>query len=66
METLIGLILFILTVYGLYLAFRESIVLGIISFLLWPAGVIYTLAYLILKEDLPKRIMDWWRNRGQA
>jgi len=64
---LVGILLFIALCFlsvvagiaGLVLAFKASIVLGIISLFVEPAFVVYGLVYLFAGINLPAQIMAW-------
>jgi hypothetical protein len=64
MDLLIGLILLALTIHGLYLAFVANIILGIVALFLPPSGVIFSLVYLLAKQNLPEMIMSWIRGKS--
>lgn len=61
----VGLIIFSLvaTVFGLVLAFKASILLGIIVLLLEPSAYIIGVVYLIGHVNLAQRVMEWLSKR---
>lgn len=48
-----------LTIYGLYLAFSASIILGIVVLILEPTPMILALVALIAKPDVCEAIAKW-------
>lgn len=64
----VGIVLFIMvcfvpvvaSVYGLVLAFKASLVLGLLSFLIEPSFVVYGLVMLFGGVNLPERIVAWF------
>lgn len=58
---LVGLWAFLIlgTIYGLYLAFSASILLGIIVFIVEPSPLIIGLIALFFHKDLAQLLVDW-------
>ena len=61
-----GLIIFLLaffsiamSIYGLYLAFSASIVLGILAFLIEPSPLVFGLVMFFFDKNLPQMIVDF-------
>jgi hypothetical protein len=50
--------LLLLTVYGLYLAFSASIVLGIIAFIVEPSPLIIGLVMFFFHKNLAQMLLD--------
>ena len=50
--------LLLLTVYGLYLAFSASIVLGIIAFIVEPSQLIFGLVMFFFHKNLAQMLLD--------
>lgn len=59
-----ALILFFLgtSIYGLYLAFSASIILGILVLLIEPLPLIIGLAKLLTGIDIAQKIVEWFTN----
>jgi len=51
--------LLLLTVYGLYLAFSASIVLGIITFIVEPSPLIFGLVMFFFHKNLAQMLLDF-------
>jgi hypothetical protein len=49
-----------LSIYGIYLAFSASIILGIIALFLQPAPFIFGLVMFFGSMNLPMQIMSWY------
>lgn len=54
----IGAFLFCLFIYGIVLAFRASIILGIVTVIISPVAVAFALAHAILKRDLAVEVVE--------
>lgn len=49
-------------VYGLILAFRAHIILGIVCFFIEPAYVIFAVVKWLTGDDLAQKIVDYFSN----
>lgn len=58
----VGLVSFAAWLHGLILAFRASIIFGIICFLVHVPFVVFGVVYWITGIDLAKEIVDWFRD----
>ena len=56
-ESILGIILFVLAVHGVYLSFKANIILGIVMLFILPIAAIFSLAFLILKMNIPEIIV---------
>lgn len=54
----LGLTAFGISVYGLYLAFSASILLGVVVFFVQPAPLVLGLVMLLADKNLSQMIMD--------
>lgn len=52
----------IAAIYGVVLAFKASIVLGILSLFVEPAFMIYGLVMLFGGVNIPEQIMEWFHH----
>lgn len=48
-----------LTIYGIYLAFSASIILGIVCLFLEPSPLIFGIAMFFFDKNLPELLMQW-------
>jgi len=48
-----------MTIYGLYLAFSASIILGILAFIIEPSPLIFGVVMFFFDKDLPQMIVDF-------
>jgi len=48
-----------LSLYGLYLAFSASIILGILAFVVEPSPLVFGIAMFFFDKDLPQLIMNF-------
>lgn len=53
------LLLLASTVYGLYLAFSASIILGIIVFICEPSPAVIGLVMFFFDKNIPELLMQW-------
>lgn len=51
--------LFVSTIYGLYLAFSASIILGFISFFVQPSPLVFGLVMFLFDKNLPAMLMEF-------
>ena len=51
-----------LTVYGLYIAFSASFVIGLIALIFEPSPLIIALVYLAFNYDIPQHIVDYFNS----
>ena len=47
------------TIYGLYLAFSASILLGIVTFLVEPSPFVFGIVMIAFQKNLPQMIIDY-------
>ena len=52
------------TVYGLYLAFSASILLGILTLIVEPSPLVFGIAMAFWKINLPVMLMAWINAHG--
>jgi hypothetical protein len=50
------------SIYGIYIAFCASIIMGIICFFTPPSGLIVGLVYFVWGKDIPQLIVNWLSN----
>lgn len=53
------LFMFGMSIYGLYLAFSASIILGIIAFFVEPSPLIFGLIMFFFDKNIPELIVEW-------
>jgi hypothetical protein len=56
---LAGFFSFGMSIYGLYLAFSASIVLGILAFLIQPSPLVFGVVMFFFDKNLPQMIVDF-------
>jgi hypothetical protein len=64
-ESAIAIVAFCIAVYGIYLSFKSSILLGFIALLITPIGLIVGLAQLLLNRNLAQEFVGWVLRSGE-
>lgn len=57
-----GLFMFGMSIYGLYLAFSASVILGIIAFFVEPSPLIFGLVMFFFEKNLAQEIVNYLSN----
>lgn len=60
----LSLVIFLLvsTIYGIYLAFSASILLGLACLIIEPSLTVFGVAMLLFDKNIPEHIMQWLNN----
>jgi uncharacterized membrane protein YvlD (DUF360 family) len=58
----IALCSFGFSIYGIYIAFCASVILGIATIFIAPAAVTFGVVQVFFHTNLPQMILDWFSN----
>jgi len=59
-----GVFMCVASIYGLILAFKASVVLGILALFVEPSPAVFGLAMIFAKTNLPQLIVAWAHAHG--